>query len=268
MELTSSDCSIPSPSSNAEGPLSDVTFAGGEEAMNGEEKLAARYLTTLCNLSLAFEPQGRKKYPDFAFHTTAVEVMRLAQQDFGVTPTQPILQAQKSLTELLNSIADEFKRENHTHSYHVCLSFRRILPNGSGARRDLKANIRAVFRHVATECPIEPYETVFDCGAVVTIYRASMTFPRVFCPVAQDGRTGGWVVSSYADNINFCIRQKRQKCRNAPGNYSEHWLILVDRTGLGADADDWREVAGCLEPIEPFRRLVILNGEGRAVHEK
>jgi hypothetical protein len=68
---------------------------------------------------------------------------------------------------------------------------------------------------------------------------------------------GGWVVAEVLENVHLCVTEKAGVINRS--RYAEWWLMLVDRTGLGFDDDDYISLRKVTSFGYIFDRILMIN---------
>lgn len=92
--------------------------------------------------------------------------------------------------------------------------------------------------------------------------------PGLWLGVLPSGDEAAWVVPNLTKHISRCMEDKTQKVSKKVDSYDEWWLVLNDRIVYGhISPDDQHSVKQSTKKIEPWKRIIILNGVNDGVWE-
>lgn len=68
-----------------------------------------------------------------------------------------------------------------------------------------------------------------------------------------------WVLPEMVKNIQLCIVEKAGNITRSKYKDKEWWLILIDRTGLVFDEEDYNGVREMMSLRYAFERIILIN---------
>lgn len=93
-----------------------------------------------------------------------------------------------------------------------------------------------------------------------TLIEAGRPYPDFFVSGGYaDSDSGGFVLAELSRNIRICVTEKTRKVACVRANYSEWWLVLVDRIGYGIDERDHEEVRQLFQFEHSWNKIVLVN---------
>jgi hypothetical protein len=234
--------------------------AGREAAetrlMDSTEAVARRFLTNCGFVDPVFEPDGRCP-PDFLVAgSIAVEVRRLNQNVSSGKGYEGLENVTAALLRGIGGVLEGFGPPKSGKSWWVHYTFRRPIDKWPLVRRHLNAFLSSVLEK-------EPSDTVEQqCGhnLRVTVAPTEADHPLAFMLGGYlDQHAGGWVTSEMISNVALCVDYKTKKVRPYLSKYPTWWLVLVDRTGMGATATDLAVLPDHLSIADCWERVVIID---------
>jgi hypothetical protein len=229
--------------------------------MDATELAARRFLVGHGLPEPAFEPDGNIP-PDFLVDAhLAVEVRRLNQNVKTPTGREGLEGASASLFLALTKLLRDFGPPRSTNNWWVFYDFRRPL----GSIKSLKREVSTFLREVLDADP-PVVEAERRCGNLnLRVRHTEMKRPFAFSYGGHfDGEAGGWVTGEMISNVALCLDEKTAKIASYVDRYPRWWLVLVDRTGLGADADDLRVLPQHVSVPDCWERVVIIDSNDAA----
>ena len=225
--------------------------------MNREEKLADVYLKSLGFRDVVFEPEGKKKLPDFRIDgNIAVEVRRLNQNYFTKNKVQGLEESRIPLFDLIQSSLRHFDAEYKGRSYWISVRFYRPI----GKANTNKKSIIKVLANFLNK------PTILPCNVKVT---ENISFHIMACQATEgkvfrfaggtDRESGGWVLSEFKKNFNHCIKEKSVKIEGHHYKYSAWWLVLVDQIAYGFDEKEKEEIKSMISINSAWNKVIILD---------
>jgi hypothetical protein len=217
--------------------------------MDDTEKVACLYLTSLGFKKVSYEPEGKKKPPDFVLDDRiAVEVRRLNQNELfsraGVKPRgleEVAIPVRNNIQRLLPSLGPPTANV----SWYVDIKFGRPVPKWNRVKAVLTQHLKD-FQDSPVQNPITI--RLFD-NFVLKLFRAGPIYPDYFVMGGGTDRdSGGWVVPELERNLKICIDDKTAKISGIRMKYPEWWLLLVDHINHGGEAairippHDWDKI--------------------------
>jgi hypothetical protein len=206
---------------------------------NEDECLAKKFLVHRGHSRVTFEPGGRDTTPDFLVdEQVAVEVRRLNQS--------------------FESSDGRVEGLEQQQSWFLCIHFRRSVDDWENVWKSLRPKLRdelKIFmnRPVRSECEIR-----LSRSLKISIHPASWPHPTFFV-MAGGVRGSVWVLPEMVKNIQLCIVEKAGNITRSKYKDKEWWLILIDRTGLVFDEDDYSDVCKMMSLRHTFKRVIIIN---------
>jgi hypothetical protein len=204
--------------------------------MDDSEKLADEYLRSLARGAVVYEPDGNRP-PDFLVNgTIAVEVRRLNQNEITESGHRGLEVTRIPLAARIRKLLSTFGPPRSGISWFVCYDFRRPLPEW----RELSSALREYLLAFRDNPETSPEVSATICnGFEIELRRAGNSYPQFFVPGGSaDDDTGGWILQETQKNLRLCIEEKTRKIAPYRHNYTEWWLVLIDRIGFGVEACD------------------------------
>jgi hypothetical protein len=229
---------------------------------NEDECLAKKFLVHRGHSRVTFEPGGRDTTPDFLVdEQVAVEVRRLNQSfESSDGRVEGLEQQQRGILTNLRKLALSLKGPSsvQAESWFLCIHFRRSIDDWENVWKSLRPKLRdelKIFmkRPVRSECEIR-----LSRSLKISIHPASWPHPTFFV-MAGSVRGSVWVLPEMVKNIQLCIVEKVGNITRSKYKDKEWWLILIDRTGLVFDEDDYNDVCKMMSLRHTFKRVIIIN---------
>lgn len=226
--------------------------------MKREEKIVNHYLESCGFKKIKYEPDG-KVPPDFVINDKiAIEVRRLNENYFKDGRIIGHQEESIRLWDFLTNFLDEYRNENLRMSYWLSIEFGRPIPKLSVFKKLLKIKLDDYFNNTEKEEIIEITPTV-----KFHIYpKKEEINPNIHLVASLDENSGGAVLKISLSNINHCIQEKTDKIEEFRKNYSEWWLILVDKLIYGLSKSSETDIIK--EQIilpEVWKKLIIITPE-------
>lgn len=200
--------------------------------MNKDELVAEKFLLSMNNGEVRFEPDGNFP-PDFTLgNGIAVEVRRLNENVKVDGKLQGLESADIALGTLLRAVLDEFGAPPLGQSkYYVKYGFKRPLKSF----RKIKEDLRNFFQKLRDN-PNVSRRANFPNGMWVEVLPASYPAENQFRPaIVVDDDSGGETVQLLKNNIESCILEKNKKIAPFRMRYPCWWLVLIDHIDFGID---------------------------------
>jgi len=226
--------------------------------MNKEEKIAENYLMTSGYQNIIFEPDGNVP-PDFSIdRTIAIEVRRLNQHYFNKDKVNGLENDRIPLFKLLEASLNKFDSQYKGNSYWISIRFSRPIPNGKTAQ---KAIINSLKHFLNNPCPLPIWIHVTETISL----HISESYPvenKVFrFALGVDRESGGFVLSEFKKNFNYCMKEKSEKIKPYYNNYDSWWLILIDNIAYGFSATDKTEIKSMIIVNSLWEKIIVLNSQ-------
>ena len=200
--------------------------------MNREELLAKKYLESLNQSSLVYEPDGNTP-PDFLVDNhIAVEVTRLNEHIEIQGVLKRIDDDSSSISAFIKNVLHDFKSDLQNVRFWVTIHIKRPFGNRKKVKSKLLKLLRSLENPEDVLCRRELY--VSD-GLSISFKRATYCSKK---PVFMLGEIsehdiGGWVYEDVSKNVGYCVEKKSLKIKPYQSKYEEWWLILVDSIAYG-----------------------------------
>ena len=224
--------------------------------MNREEQIAAVYLKSLDMGVVDFEPDGNIP-PDFSINKAiAVEVRRLNQNTFQNGEIRGLEEAKMPLFGLVQTILGEFDSRYQGRSYWVTIRFRRPIGESSAYKKAIVKTLSDFLKR-----PIQlPCDLKVTANIYFHIFSSQAVEGRVFqFAGGTDKESGGWVLSEFAKNFNYCVAEKTQKIKDYREKYLSWWLVLVDHIAHGFEETEMIELKKMIGPTISWDKVIILD---------
>jgi hypothetical protein len=210
--------------------------------------------------SVQHEPLG-KACPDFLLAgRIAVEARRLNQNHFhpdGVT--EGLEEITVPMVRWLERRLREFGAPSDDGSWYITLRWRRPLPHPRFIRPKFLQELKTFKgRPAEFEQRIEVHANLH-----LELRRAFWSYDQFFVLAStHDQDQGGFIVAEALRNTQLCIDEKAGKSELSLNLFGEWWLVLVDKTSLGLQMNDWVELShlGLLNKRH-WSKVVILSPE-------
>jgi len=229
--------------------------------MNTEEALVLSILKKNYQEKIIFEPDGNIP-PDFKLGDhIAIEVRRLNQHHINSENAEGLEELLFPLNDAIDEVFESFGKQKSGFSYWAGICFRRPL---SMDIYDLKKQIKKELDFfLLSNFSSFPYIVNISNEFTLEIYRTKSVGKNLFRKAIElDYDAGGFVISVYIENIQYCIDEKSKKIEPYLDKYTEWWLYLVDSMQLGLDQDDIKEVRKNIKDLGNFNKVCIIeNGE-------
>lgn len=230
--------------------------------MKREEKIVFDHLRKAYGGDIVFEPY-KNSTPDFSINSSiGVEVTRLNQHYFEGTKPEGLenlsYDLSNALDDVLESINSSYTGKN---SYWIYVSYKRLL--SSNIRKTKKEIMQAMKNFLDLDITIFPFEIIVNPEITISLDKKQINDGILIeLDVIDDSDEGGWVISTYVENICHCITKKSDKVSKHLQEYKEWWLYLVDYMRLGLDKDVITEVVNLVKNIGNFDKVFLLSYEG------
>ena len=226
--------------------------------MNKEEKIVHEYLKSKGFKLIKPEPDGNVP-PDFSINgKIAVEVRRLNENYFVDGKAIGHYEEYHKLWDFMTHFLSDYKNENLQTSYGLSFGYERPIPKFAELKKILKTELDSFIKHPFSNEIIE-----ITPSLTIRLYpKQTGGNNSIHLAASHDDNGGGAVLQIYISNIKYCIEEKANKIEEFRNNYSEWWLILVDRliytTTISNDIERIKKLI-----ILPgvWKKLIILNPE-------
>jgi hypothetical protein len=106
-----------------------------------------------------------------------------------------------------------------------------------------------------------PYRFSVRNNLHITFVRSTQQKPERFLQSGWeiDDDSGGPVTKLYADNIQYCIEEKKRKIKTHLVRYSEWWLVLLDAIFGGIDISKGPAITAYLKKPSEWKRILLIN---------
>lgn len=200
--------------------------------MKTEEAIALEYLKTLFKSVPEYEPDG-KVPPDFYAHgDIAIEVRRLNQHKFYGNEAIPLENDSNMIYLVFDEVLRSFDVDYPIEQEWIYLDYERPIGKAKGLKRELRKILKDRVDGKNSNNKVKIGDNIS-----LTFVKSSLVGNRRFRIGSEaDDDVGGWGISFYAKNINYCIAEKELKIADYYDKYNKWWLILVD-TMVGFDKD-------------------------------
>jgi len=222
-----------------------------------DEQIAADFLRRRVHPNVEFEPLGRDTNPDFLVDTRiAVEVRRLNQNfrsdDGEIEGLEKQWLGLSNWTKL-SKIVTSFPAPLNGQSWFLSIYFRRPID-----WKLLLPKIRRALKDFINQPARSAYNISLSPNFRISLHPAERVLETFFrYGMAVDYDRGGWVVAEVLKNIHLCIDEKARVIDRHI--YKEWWLLLIDRTGLGFDKNDYGSLREATSFGCTFDRVLLFN---------
>lgn len=234
--------------------------------MNKDEQIVFNYLLRKNGSDVIFEPNGNIP-PDFLVDTSfAIEVRRLNQQFFSKGKSEGLETLSHQLFSAFKEVLVSFDTMYSGKSYWVYLRYKR--PCKTSIKETKKLMRNSLLRFINLENVTFPHNIRINKRIFLEVCESLPIEGRIFRPGGRaDHDAGGFVVSTYIENISHCIHEKSEKIKNVKIKHKFWQLFLVDHLNLGLDGNEIVEVKNLINNLEKFDKLVLVSLEGNLVFE-
>ena len=226
--------------------------------MKAEEKIANEYLLDREGPNVVYEPNGEDTFPDFLVSgRIAVEVRRLNQNEVTESGYRGLEETRIPLEDKMRKFLPSLGPPKSGVSWFVVYDVKRPVPNWPRLRPALRSYLETVRDEHPDEKHLEA--TVLD-GFAVQLLRAGDTYPAAFRYGGySDEDSGGWELSELHRNLKICIAQKTRKRDLCLCDYSEWWLVFIDRIAYGIDDCDRERYREFLKFEHDWDKIILLS---------
>lgn len=225
--------------------------------MNREENIANVYLKSLGFKDVVFEPEGKKKFPDFRIDgNIGVEVRRLNQNYFTKNEVRGLEEVRIPLFELVESVLNKFDLYYKGCSYWVSIRFHRPVEKGNINK---KAIVEALSNFLSRPFPL-PCDVKVTENIYLRIFPSQAVAGKVFrFAGGTDRESGGWVLAEFKKNFNYCVEKKTKKIKRPHDKYTSWWLVLVDQIAHGFNESEKEEVKSAASTNTAWDKVIVLD---------
>jgi hypothetical protein len=224
--------------------------------MDDAEAQAKRYLLQLGLGPAGYEPDGNCPPDLLTANRIAVEVRRLNQHFLLDGQAMALERDSFPLLNGMRRLLESFGPPTDGLSWFVSYHFHRPVP----AWKRIEKAVRPVLERI-DGARVAPEETIRPLPG----FRLHL----VSCSHAQASRfvlggytdydSGGSLFAKLQSNIQICVDEKAAKIARYRTRYSRWWLILVDRTGLGATYPESSWILNRIQIRHDLDRLVVIH---------
>ena len=222
--------------------------------MDESEKAAEEYILHLGFKRVKYEPEGKKKPPDFLIDgRIAVEVTRL-NRHVGVSAKgkrvgeESAIPVERTVARVLRSFGPPMEG----FSWFVDVECSLPAPGKAEIEREVAKHLKA-FQNSALQKPTQIQ--VFDSFAI-KLRRADQPGPNYFLMGSFNHDTSGALLSEeFERNLKICIDDKTAAVSSIRSKYPEWWLALDDLVSYGhMDAEDRVRI-----PPHNWDKIILIN---------
>jgi len=234
--------------------------------MNKDELIVLKYLQLTHGTNIIFEPNGNKS-PDFLLNSNiAIEVRRLNQHFFSKCKLEGLETLSYQLNGAINDVLVSFDTMFSGKSYWIFLRYKR--PISDSIKRTKKLIYSTLLKFIKFENIALPHELIVNKSIILEIHESLPIEGRIFRFGGEDDQNaGGFVISTYIENIQHCIHEKSEKIKNEKHKFKLWHFYLVDHLNFGLDFQDIIEVKKIVTTLEEFDKLVLINIKGNLILE-
>lgn len=228
--------------------------------MNMEEKIAEIYLKSLDIGEIRFEPDGNIT-PDFSINNyLGVEARRLNQHFFKEERPVGLEQLEFPLWDMFIDVLRSFDKDFQGESYWISINFQRPLEI---SMKELKTQMKETLSFFLKTRPNLPCELQVNEQVNYYIFQSEPEENEVFREAGiSDTDSGGFIISTYTENINHCIGEKSTKISNVFSRYKEWWLLLVNTMAWGMSEKERNEIKKHITQLGRFDKVLLIDREG------
>ena len=225
--------------------------------MDSSEKLAREYLSSLGYTDIVYEPDGNIP-PDFLVNgRIAVEVRRLNQSVLSNGNRS------EGLEEVFIPFWQRMQRYLPTlgigeanESWYVGIQIKRPLEKWRILEPELRS---ALLRFMHSENRSQTRIRI-SSHFEISLTQSGRAYPSFYrLGTGLDKDSGGFVISEIYRNLKMCISDKDGKVAPYRHKYPEWWLVLPDFIGMGADAEDRRQLRDLPSIKHTWQKVILLN---------
>jgi hypothetical protein len=219
------------------------------------ELIAQQFLLHSGHWSVDYEPCGRDTAPDFLVDgQIAVEVRRLNQNFVSRDGrVEGVEQQWRSIWKKLFELVTSFPAPLNGQSWFLSIRFRRPVDWNL-----LRPKIRQALNDFINQPARSACNISLSPNFRISLHPAGQVLRTFFVmAVGLDSDRGGWVGAEVLENIHLCIDEKTRVINRS--NYAEWWLLLIDRTGLGFDKNDYESLREATSFGFSFDRVLLIN---------
>lgn len=227
---------------------------------NDDEKLVHKILLQNNHCQVFYEPDGNIP-PDFKIgDNIAVEVRGLNQNFFQKEHVTGLNNVSIPLLDGLVEVLHTFGKQSDDYSFWVCIYYKRPIEGIHEIKKLIKQNLN---NFLLLPDPTFPYVINVTNNIELTILKTHSTNENLFrLGGSADANQGGFVISTYIENIRYCINEKAEKILDYQQRYAKWWLFLVDHLLLDPEEDEINEIKSNIHDLGYFQKVCIIgNGE-------
>ncbi len=234
--------------------------------MNEDEQIVFNHFFLEHGSNVIFEPNGNVP-PDFLLNSSiAIEVRRLNQNFISKGKSEGLETLSHQLYGAFNEVLVSFDTMFSGKSYWAFLEYKRPFADSIKNGKTLMQS--ALSQFINFDNVKLPYQININESIILEIHDSLPVEGRIFRPGGSDDHNaGGFVISTYIENIHHCIHEKSEKIKNEKYKYKLWHLYLVDHLNFGLDFQDIIEVKKLVANLEEFDKLVLVNREGKLIFE-
>jgi hypothetical protein len=227
--------------------------------MDQEEKTVEKYLNSLSQGIVKYEPEGYKKPPDYCLGSSiGIEVRRVNENYFKGKTVNGLEEYSIPLHKTLKQVLESFDTKFDGHSYWVGIIYKRPF---IGSRKDTVRDMAGALDSFLKGKRVTPCTVKVSKNIQFDIHPSHTVPNRVFRhAISSDDDSGGLVIQMYIQNILHCIQVKEAKINPCRKLYKEWWLILVDTMmSWNLESSEVNEIKRGIVTRGRFDKIIILD---------
>ena len=124
----------------------------------------------------------------------------------------------------------------------------------------VKGELRQALQQFLVVKPILPCTREIIDEVEINFYESMPSIGKTFQMFSiADYDSGGWILSTFLQNIKYSIEVKREKILPFKNDYKKWWLLLVDRIGFVIREDEIQELKSYMGEIQFFDKVIVIN---------
>lgn len=223
---------------------------------NGDERLVHKILSQNSHSPVFYEPDGNIP-PDFKIgNNIAVEVRGLNQNFFQKNQVSGLDNISIPLLDGFLEVLHTFGKQRDNYSFFVGIYYKRPIEGIHEIKKLIKQSLQ---NFLLLPNPTFPYVINVTNKIELTIFKTNSTNKNLFrFAGSADANQGGFVISTYIENIQYCINEKTGKILDYLQRYDKWWLFLVDHLLLDPDNDEITKIKSNVQDLGCFQKVCII----------
>jgi len=222
---------------------------------NDDEKLVHKILLQNNHCPVYYEPDGNIP-PDFKIgDNIAVEVRGLNQNFFQKDQVSGLNNISIPLLDGFVEVLHTFGKQRDDYSFFVGICYKRPIEGIHEIKKLMKQSLQ---NFLLLPNPTFPYVINITNKIELTIFKTYSTNKNLFrLAGSADANQGGFVISTYIENVRYCINEKSGKILDYLQRYDKWWLYLVDQLLLDPEDDEITKIKSNIHDLGYPKRFLM-----------